>query len=817
MKKLFIFAIWAFTAMGLQANVKPGIPIEGAPPCLSVSITGTHVKCYGASTGTATLTISGGTGPFKIIWSTGLTINSTMSTTSSITNLPAGYYDAQVIDLANGCSAFDIFNVTQPNLLTSSYTQVNIKCFGQSTGSIDLSVSGGLSPYTYAWSTGINVQDQTLRPAGTYTVTITDANLCTTTNSVTLTQPAQALDKSLTAENPSCFGYTNGSTDLTAWGGTTPYVYLWNPGSSPTQDLSGIGAGTYSVTITDANLCTQTASITLTNPPLLTHSLSSVSNLCYGETLGSINLTVNGGTLPIVYNWSNSNYVLSWDTEDLSNLANENYYVEVIDDNGCSFIDSVEISSPTEITSSITYFDVTSFGGSNGWINLSVSGGVGSYIYAWSNGAGTQDLTNLTAGWYVVTITDGNGCIKMDSAFISEPALPLAVSVDLTHITCFSYANGVLSAEASGGVGPYEYLWSTGSDDSEIDGLVAGTYGITVTDFNGNTTSGSYDLIQPDAIEIQSVVTDISCNGLSNGSIDISVTGGTAPYTYEWLNSQYVLAALTEDIVNKPADTYFVEVTDTLGCLGSASITIEQPDALILIIDHTDAYCAGSATGTANGIVIGGTAPYEYLWSTSETNAGISNLVAGSYTLTITDDHGCLASDSVIIGQPDSVLVHYSATPVTCIDQHDGTIIVFATGGNGSYNYLWNTSDVSPNLEGLYAGTYSITVTDMMGCIGEASIEVDVIEVGCINIPTSFTPNADGMNDVWRLDNSELYPAMYVRIYSRWGQVLYELDGLYEPWDGTYNGNPMPAETYYYFLRLTPDSPMMQGTVTIVR
>jgi len=811
MRLILSISVFLWFTAAFADNGNPTTAEGNSPaPCFSVSLSGTNNNCYGQSIGTVHLTITGGSGTYTITWSSGET------GVYDISGKPAGYYDVQVIDLGTGCVAFDIYNVTEPPQLTSSLTQIDVKCYGQSTGSIDLSVAGGSPGYTYNWG-GVSTQDRMNIPAGTYAVTVTDSKGCTTTNGTTILQPAQALNRSTTFENPLCFGDLNGSADLTVWGGTTPYVYNWNAGAWASQDLSGIGAGTYNVVITDANNCTSSTSVTLTNPPQITLSVSSTDNNCFGELTGTVDVTAGGGTLPYTYTWANQTYVLSWTEEDQDSLGNDIYYVTVTDANGCHLNSSATVSSPTQLQLSLTSANVTSFGGSNGSVNSTVGGGVSPYIFSWSNGATTQNLTNIPSGWYVLTVTDDHGCTITDSVYISEPSDPLTVSLSGTLITCFGGSDGTSEAEASGGTAPYTYLWSTGSTDTRVTGLQAGFYSITITDSFGNNASDTIEILQPDNFVFTQTITDVSCFGLGNGGIDVNITGGTAPYTYEWLNSQYVLAAITEDISGIPAGQYMLQLTDTLGCTGSHTVVISQPDLLTAELSYTDAYCAFSSTGTASAVISGGTAPYAYLWSNSATTPDITALPAGTYVLTVTDNHNCLTVDSVTISQPDSIAIVYSTTPVTCRDQHDGTISAYATGGNGNYDYLWNTGDVSASLDELLAGTYSLTVTDMMGCTGHADIEVALIEIDCINIPTSFTPNGDGVNDDWVINNSELYSEASYQIFNRWGQEVYTVNGTWTPWDGTWNGNPIPAETYYYFIRLTPDSQTLQGTITIVR
>ncbi len=784
-------------------------------PCHTAAITGQHVSCYGLSDGSATVTINV-PGTYKIIWSDGTVVPSTTALTHTIPNRPAGYYDVQVINISNGCSAFDIFNITQPNLLTAGHTSTDVKCFGLSTAGINLTVAGGTTLYSFLWSNGATSEDLSNIPEGTYSVIVTDNKNCKAYDTVVISQPAQAVGDSLVWKNPACNGFTNGWIDVTVWGGVAPYVYNWSNGA-PTQDLNNIGAGAYAVTITDANNCEVTAGASLTQPAALQLTTQFQNNLCYGFTNGTVNLTVNGGTLPYSFAWASSDYMLSWPDEDLSDLASDTYFVTVTDAQGCFRLDSALITEPTQITSAITSTNVTSFGGSNGSINLQIAGGMPQYIIAWSNGSSTQNLTGIPKGWYFVTITDQNGCVKRDSVYISEPLSPLTAALTVRNATCPGGSDGTVLAEPAGGTPPYSLLWSTGSAEPEISGLAAGVYSITVTDFFGNTFVTSDSVLQPATIAFTYSVTNVSCFGLPDGAIDLSVSGGTPSYTYRWLNSHYVLAALTADISGMPADVYYLEVTDTAGCKNAISISITQPPVLAISLEHVDASCAGSASGSASCSANGGTAPYDYAWSNGESTASIEFLHAGSYAVTVNDEHGCFISDSVMILQPDSVRMDFSIVPVSCIDQHDGQATVYAHGGNGDYSYLWSTNHSDASITDLYAGLYQVTVSDFMGCTGNGSVEVTRFEIPCINIPTCFTPNGDGLNDVWVIKDANLYPGFFMEIYNRWGQLVYNLNGTWESWDGTYKDKPMPAETYYYFIRLRDESETMQGTVTIIR
>lgn len=277
-------------------------------------------------------------------------------------------------------------------------------CNGASTSSISLTALGGTAPYTYLWSNGAVTKDITNLAAGTYTVTVTDAQGCTMTTSATITEPT-IVSLNAVPTNSTC-GFANGSINLTVSGGVTPYTYLWSNGIT-TEDLSGMLAGTSTVTVADANGYTKDTNATVldTNGPTL--STTQVNVLCNGAATGSIDLTVNGGTAPYTYLWSNGAT-----TQDVSGLLAGAYTVTVTDANGCTKSTSATITEPPALVLSTTQVNVTCFEGSNGSIDLTVSGGVAPYTYLWSNGNTTQDISNLVVGTYTVTVTDANGCTR---------------------------------------------------------------------------------------------------------------------------------------------------------------------------------------------------------------------------------------------------------------------------------------------------------------------------------------------------------------------------------------------------------------------
>jgi hypothetical protein len=533
-------------------------------------------SCFGSATGSIDLSVSGGTAAYTYAWTASGTgvVPSGQATSQDLTGLVAGTYSVVITD-NNGCTTSNSATITQPSAaLSSSRTFVNVLCFGNNTGSIDLTVAGGTAGYSYAWTaTGggsvpsgqANSQDLTGLVAGTYSVTVTDANNCTATNSATITQPSSAVSSTKTQVNVLCFGNATGSIDLSVVGGTSGYTYSWTAssggsvpsGQANSQDLTGLVAGTYSVTVTDANGCTTTNSATITQPSAaLSSSRSQVNVSCFGNATGSIDLSVSGGTAAYTYAWtaSGTGVVPSGQatSQDLTGLVAGTYSVVITDNNGCTTSNSATITQPSAVlSSSRTFVNVLCFGNNTGSIDLSVSGGTAGYSYAWtatgggsvpSGQANSQDLTGLVAGTYSVTVTDANNCTTTNSATITQPSSAVSSTKTQVNVLCFGNATGSIDLSVVGGTSGYTYSWTASSGGSvpsgqansqDLTGLVAGTYSVTVTDANGCTTTNSATITQPSAaLSSSRSQVNVSCFGNATGSIDLSVSGGTAAYTY---------------------------------------------------------------------------------------------------------------------------------------------------------------------------------------------------------------------------------------------------------------------------------------------
>jgi hypothetical protein len=707
------------------------------PAAITGTTTITHVACFGGATGAINLTPTGGTGPYTFLWSSG-------PTTEDRTLLTAGTYSVQVTD-ATGCTGTVTATVTQPAAPVSGTTSVtHASCFGSSNGAIDLTPTGGTNPYTYLWSTGHISQDRSGATAGIYTVQITDALGCSATLTATITQPPSLPAGTTSVTNVSCFGGNNGSIDLTPSGGTPGYTYYWSGGIT-TQDLTGLTAGNYNVTISDANGCSRNLTVSVTAPPALSANIASAPTGCASNTGTATVSSVSGGTPSYSYSWAPSGGTAA----TASSLAAGTYTCTITDANSCSLQLVVTVGTTTSPALNLSAFsNVSCFGGNDGMIGVALpSGGTAPYVYDWTPGApvgdGTRQISTLTAGTYVCTVTDANGCTGTFSYTITQPAAPVSGTTVVTNLTCFGGTNGAINLTPAGGTSPYTFLWSTGHTTEDRAGLSAGTYSVTITDFRGCATVVSATVTAPPAVAGTTTVTNVACFGGSNGTINLTPSGGTGPYTFVWSTGQ-----TTEDHSGLTAGTYSVIISDVNGCTGAASATITEPSQISLTAAaQTNVSCSGGSNGTFDvNAATGGTGAFTYDWSpgnpTGDGTTSVTGLTAGTYTVTATDANGCAASISFTITEPSPISFTAAAqTNVSCSGGSNGTFDVnAATGGTGAFTYDWSpgnpTGDGTTSVTGLTAGSYTVTATDANGCA--ASISFTITEPS----PISFTAAA---------------------------------------------------------------------------
>jgi len=613
----------------------PGTVIPTSPV---VSIAShTNVTCNGYNNGTITISVTGGASPLSYHWTDG-------NTGANRTNLPPAAYSVTVTD-NNGCTSTAGTTIAQPNAIAITDSVTNVACFGGSTGAVKIAVTGGTGSYHYQWSDSAHTQNISALTIGTYRVKVTDSLGCSSVDSGIVTQPS-ALGLTQTVTEVSCYGSSTGAIRDSAIGGTPGYSYLWTGGSTA-QNRTGLSQGPYSVTVTDHNGCTASASATITQPNLITIT-DSVTNLpCTGGSTGAIDIRVTGGTGSYHYQWSDSAH-----TQDISSLTAGTYRVKVTDSLGCSNTDSAYITQAGSLRVVDTVSAVTCYGLSDGAIRVTVTGGTPAYSYRWSGSNNTTSaISGLAQGSYTLTVGDQAGCLAITPISVGQPN-PIGITINnVTNLPCTGGSTGAISIAVAGGTGSYHYQWSDSAHTEDISALTVGTYRLKVTDSLGCTAFDSATVTQAGSFVISDSVVSPSCYGLSDGAIILTVTGGTPAYSYRWSGSSDTTATIS----GIPQSSYTVTVADHAGCVEALQISVVQPDSLSLYLTAVNDSTHGAANGSITLSVSGGTGAYSFTWSNAATTQDISGLTAGPYCVTVTDQNACRDSGCASISQPNGI------------------------------------------------------------------------------------------------------------------------------------------------------------------
>lgn len=475
-------------ANGCQASASATISV---PAQIGLTTTTTPVTCGGQNDGTATANATGGTTPYQYLWN-----SLPPQTFQTAVLLGTGTYNVTVTDDA-GCtvSASAVVQSATTMVLTTD-SVVNVKCNGAANGGVYISITGGQTPYVYNWSNTVTTQDNPNLGPGSYTLVITDGLGCTVGDSYTITEPPVLTAMVSDTFNPRCNAGTDGIIDLAVGGGVQPYNYHWSPSNATTQNLNNVGAGTHSVTVTDANACTATAAHTLIEPAPYTVALSTTNLLCYGATDGSASVNVSGETSPYTYFWSDFAT-----TSSTSGLDDGPFSVVIEDANGCDTIVTSTISSPAEITIQLTPVEPLCSDSGNGSINTVVTGGTSPFNYSWTGTGGftsTQQNPQVGSGSFTVTVTDANNCSASESAAVTAPSAFIVTAIGINP-GCIGDSSGAVAASTSGGNGPFTYAWSNSPNHNlaYIEQVPQGSYAVTVTDANGCQATGQATLSEP--------------------------------------------------------------------------------------------------------------------------------------------------------------------------------------------------------------------------------------------------------------------------------------------------------------------------------
>jgi gliding motility-associated-like protein len=756
------------------------------------------VLCFGDRNGSFTINMQDGMAPYTIVWNSGTFTE--MSNSHEFDNLAAGSYNVTITDAHNCVSTVSV-EIETPELLVASSSAEQILCHGE-TAEVTVSATGGTLPYQ-----NVGIYDVT---AGAYNYVVTDANGCQSTAFVSLVEPTDISVNAVSA-NARCYG-ESGSANLVVTGGTSPYSVVWQDNSNGLENNNVPVNSDFGYTVTDANGCTKTGVVRVGEPSVLSIELTASSVSCYGLANGSVSISaIGGGVPPYSYQWSNG-----YSSNNLVGVGAGSYSLLVTDTNGCTASSTVVVTEPALLNVDIIANNVEC-GVSQGSLMANTYGGNTPYSYMWSNGGISETLSGVSSGSYSLTVTDANGCMATATSQISVVGMLSASIEEVDPISCFGASDATLTVTSVYAQQPVIYQWSNGQSGPAIYGVDAGLYVVTLTDAWGCEGVASYQVNSPTELFMYSQISDAKCHNTNDGSITLNVSGGHEPYQYLWSNG-----SSEPNLFGIRRGVYSVVVTDSNGCVSQGNFTVNSPAPVVINAEVTDVDCYGSKNGRIEIRAEGGVEPYDYGFvngsSVTHGRTVYDHLRPGVYRIDVKDANGCTESTSVAVAQPERLGVVAMEHAPSCKDLNDGYVELVVAGGSAPYTYTLDdyTSD-SSIFTGLRSGVYNIVVTDASGCTKTVDdVVVSESYNDCIRIPNVFTPNGDGVNDEWIIENIELFPDAHIYVFNRWGQLLYHERGNGKRWDGSYRGHFVPSGVYLYIIKLHSDEDTYKGTVTVL-
>ncbi|HHG84233.1 MAG TPA: T9SS type B sorting domain-containing protein, partial [Bacteroidetes bacterium] len=767
-----------------------------------------NITCNGGNDGSIEAqSVSGGTPPYQYSLNGG-----PFQVAAHFPNLGVGTYTIIVRDSNNCLDSLAALQILEPLAISATDSTVTASCQPGMDGEIwVLNVAGGISPYQYNLNggpfqaanafTGLN--------GGNYLVKVRDANNCVLTLSVTVPTPASILATD-SLVHITCNGFSDGQIWLNNVSGTPPFLYSLNGGVPQSgNSFTGLASGSYSVRIIDSLGCQLTLNVNLTSPAPVLFSDSLVGISCNGAGDGELwILGTSGGVPPYTYSFGGGAFQVS---NGFFGISPGTYSVSVRDSNGCITVSGpIVIGEPQSLMVSDSLVNVNCNGGADGiWYLGNVSGGTSPYEISRDsvNWQSQTSFGGLAAGSHVFYVRDAHGCALRMDALVGEPSA-LALSGGFVPSTCGN-ADGAAFVTVAGGSPAYSYLWSNSATTDTASGLASGTYRVTVTDANGCQDSLEVtveDLLSPTAYIVAS--SHVACFGDTNGFAVASATGGTGAYSFSWNLPTPVNA---DSLTNVPPGIYTVTVQDSAGCTDTASVVIGEPAALVLAGTAFNPICPGNADGSASILATGGTLAYDYLWATNpaQTGATANLLAAGSYTATVSDANGCTDSIRFTLTDPVPVTAAFTANPPMPTQlELENAHVIFSNQSQNATTYLWEFGDggtdsiLNPSHTYHNVGNYCVQLIafDSAACADTTTVCNYQIVLAEFIIPNTFTPNGDGRNDIFEIVGIAQFPNNNLKVFNRWGNLVYEKDKYDNSWNGTNwkNGVSLPDGAYFY-------------------
>lgn len=670
-----------------------------------------NITCSGGSDGYVNVNVSGGRAPYKFLWNTG-------DTTKNIDGLSAGTYALTITD--DGIDTLvKIVSVTQPFPVFGEIIKTDIPCNSTVSAEAIVVPSSGVAPYTYEWSNGATTNSTSFDSPGQISVTITDFNKCTYVAKSSIIKKGDFTASITNITNVKCYGDSTGSASVIT-SIPFPTSYTWSNGAS-TASAFDLPAGNYTVTISSTDGCEARATGTILQPtPIEVKSNTLNQPSCEGSYNGFISIFADGGVPPYTYKWEDGSTL-----KTLSSLIAGTYSVTATDAFGCSQDQNFTLSEPKTVDANIDYLNESGPGAKNGKANIVSTGGTAPYTYAWSDGPTTKDRSNLSPGYYSITITDVKGCSIVEGLYIYPFNCTLVINdADIDHVDCSGSASGSVALDVSGGEAPYTFKWSNGNNTSNLDNIKSGNYKVTISDNSGCETFGFFKINQPPPFVKNLTIEDVTNPDFVDGKVKFVLSGGVPPYTLIFDVSDTIstyTGIVTFDNLFNGLHSY--SVTDANGCNFSEFFVIDvvgctlKPGNIVI----QDVKCNGANDGAICISVQNATGNYTVFWDDETTELCRLNLGAGKYNVHISDDAGCQSLDTLTIKQPTAIKENSRNFTLPTGGQNNGSINVVNTGGIPPYSYKWlRSGTVVPgdenNIDNLGAGYYTYILTDGNGC-----------------------------------------------------------------------------------------------------
>lgn len=786
----------------------------------------TDIACFGDNTGAVDIDVTGVSPPFTYVWNPGGQVG------QDLASVGAGTYAVTVTDAA-GCISNETVTINESQEITANFNVTDATC-GLCDGAITATGSGGTGNLSYTWTTGQSGASISSLCPGVYAVDITDDNGCLVNLTAPVTNIGGPTGEIITANEPSCNGGNNGDAQVNIIGGTVPYNYVWLHDGGTTDVASNLAAGTYYLQVTDDNGCVRTVEVNLGEPAPIT-DISDITPATCGLCDGAITVAGDGGVAPYTYQWSHGP-----SSQNINALCEGLYFVDITDNNGC--VETIEfgVNGATAPTVTLVSSDASCDGNCDGSIVSDTTGGAQPMTYQWLDASGApigqtgDNATGLCVGDYILEVTDGAGCLSFAQATVDGPTGFQFSNPTVFDALCAGSSDGEAFAVVIGGTMPYTYTWTpapgAGQGTSHASGIPQGTYTVDVIDANGCTDQQSVTIGEPLPIIVAiDTVNDALCMDSDDGFIEITPSGGTGAYQYDWQSIPAGFTSTDEDIYNLLPMQYALTVTDDNGCTYQDTIDVDTLVVVVADAGPDTSYCLGNTfdiEGTAQGL-----SGLVYSWFDDQGNLIDSDSLLtvnegeGTYTyvLQASDAAGnCTDFDTVVVtvnplpivsAGPDIDIIKGEETPIGgSPTAPPGATITWVPN-----MWLSDSTVYNPVADPDTTTTYIVTAVDANGCAASDTMIVNVFPD--IVFPNGFSPNGDGVNETWEIDFIQEFPDCVVEVYNRWGELLFRSVGYVEEWDGNYNGQPLPVGTYYYVIELNhPLYPEpFDGPITILR